>query len=267
MADPAPTDLGNITPADLGQMEQWFGGRAASDSGGGNYAHNISAGQGLGQSYLSMVPVYTQGGFAPPNPGEDHVFDTLVANGYLTVGGDASGNGNSILPGWRSYGVTGKTVNPGDRTTSQLVASGAIDPNMDVGPGGYGVGNKLQLAPPNPFGVNTIGQQNVHEILSPTQAPAAFGTSPFGPTVDRRDLAGNQDAFGRYIIPLIQIAMSAAMPAMMPAGAGLGALGGSLFGGAGGDIINSQNPITSIASNPIGSGISLASLFARGGLG
>src|SRR5208282_4241967 len=240
----AATTIPTVSASDLQAMMQ---GAGATGYGA------PSAGQGLGSSYLSMLPAYLQGTAGGANgsniiqdaqSGNDPVFNWLQQNGYLgNIVTDASGN-TSIAPGYKAEGVQqGGTYNP---TAATNIGSG------------YGAdqGNQnLQLAGNNPFGVNTIGQQDVHELQSPTQNPSQFGTSPYGATVNKGNLAQNQDVWSKYLIPLMQAAASA----------GFGGLGGmGSLGSHGGGIFNSLgNAVTS------GSGSPLATLgsIAGGALG
>lgn len=210
----APT----ITPQIMQQLQQVFG----------TTSYGTGANQGLGASYTSMLPAYLQmaaQGSLPANLQNDPVATWLIQNGYLQ-GDLASG---AITGGYKSEGVqAGGTYNP-------------TDPN-NVGAGyGSDQGNQnLLLAPPNPFGYTTIGSQDVKELTTPAQSPGAFGTGAFGDqTVNKGNLASNQDWISEFLVPLMEVG----------AGAGFGALGAfqdlgstfqSLFN-VGGNAITNEN--------------------------
>ncbi len=234
MADPAPTTIPTLTSAIVTQILQNIGGNT------GNPVNAANASNGVGQSYLSMIPVYLQGSYGTGGMGglnlsNDPVYQWLLSNGYLS----GSPDGSTIAPGWRGEGITGTTVQPGTKTMAQLQAAGNYDPTQDAGPQGFGNSTNLLMAPNNPYGINTLGILDVKELESPSQAPGAFGTGAFGdPTVSKYDLVSNTDIWSQ-IIPLMELA----------AGVGFGDLGvfgdlGSVFQGlfnAGGSAIENQN--------------------------
>jgi len=217
VASTAPT----ITPQIMQQLEQVFG----------TSSYGTGANQGLGASYTSMIPAYLQmaaQGSLPANLQNDPVANWLIQNGYLQ-GDLASGN---ITGGYKSEGVS--------TSASGKAVYNPQDPN-NVGSGyGSDQGNQnLLLAPNNPFGYSTIGSQDVHELASPTQAPQMFGTGAFGDTtVNKADLAQNQDFMSKYGIPIME----------MIAGAGFG--GGLAELGAFGDFSAFQS-LFNVAGNAV----------------
>jgi len=134
---------------------------------------------------------------------------------------------------------------------------------MNIGAGyGSDQGNQnLIIAGNNPYGYSTIGSQDVHELQSPSQSPSSFGTSPYGPTVDKANLASNQDWLSKYLIPLMQAGASAGFGGLGGFGQ-LGSLGTGLFSGAGNAIIggsgNLQSTLGSIAGSALGAGLNSA---------
>lgn len=245
MADPAPTNIPTISSAVMSQMMQYWNSAIGNPGG----TPTGDAGQGVGQSYTSMVPVYLQkwgdtsgaGTSIPlPTPGQDPVFDWLTQNGYLA---EQPGQ-NTVTAGWRSTGLTGTTVQKGTTSLPALSAAGNYSPSTDVG-SGWGVGNNLLIAPNNPYGVSTQGALDVREIETPAQAPGAFGTGAFGDaTVNKQDLVQNTDIW-TTLVPLMEMAASIGFGIGPEAVGGplddLGSVFSGLFNTAGSDIMNSGN--------------------------
>ena len=186
---------------------------------GGNLAN-----QGMGSSYLSMLPAILQSVYNSGNSGvssdvaQSAPFQWLMQKGYLS----GSPDGSNVTLGWKAAGVgQGGTFNPSAAT--------------NVGPQGFGadVGNQnLQIAGNNPFGVNTQGGLDVHNIQSPTQNPSAFGSNAMGPTVNKSNVASNQDVWSKFVLPAMQAAAGFAMPGavgMVDPGMGLTGLQNGIF--------------------------------------
>jgi len=219
---------------------------------GGNLAN-----QGMGSSYLSMLPAILQSVYNSGNSGvssdvaQSAPFQWLMQNGYLS----GSPDGSNVTLGWKAAGVgQGGTFNPSAAT--------------NVGPQGFGadVGNQnLQIAGNNPFGVNTQGGLDVHNIQSPTQNPSAFGSNAMGPTVSKSNVQSNQDAWSKYIVPLMQAGASAGFGALGGMGQ-LGSLGSGLFAGAGNAVTGGSgslgSTLGSIAGSAIGDGLNGVGLGA-----
>ena len=209
------------------------------------------AAQGAGSSYLSMLPAFLQASYNSGNGGigpdmaQNPAYQWLTSNGYLT--GDAQGG--SVGLGWKAAGVgPGGTYNPKAVT--------------NVGGQGFGAdqGNQnLQEVGANPFGVSTEGALDVHNIQSPTQSPTSFGSNELGPTVNKANVASNQDAWSKYIVPLMQIAAAAGYGGLGGFG-DLGGVGSALFKQAGGMVNNGASSF-----NPVSTGVSLAKLYGTSG--
>lgn len=190
VASVAPAGVPNVSASDMTQMENETG----------TQSYGAGTNQGLGSSYLSLLPGYLQMSQAGQLPSgglaNDPAAQWLMNNGYLQ--GDLASN--NITGGYKAEGVS---------STGQY---NPTDP-MNIGAGyGSDQGNQnMVLSGPNPFGYSTIGSQDVHELTSPTQNPSAFGTSAYGtPTVDKGNLASNQDWISKYLVPGMQLAASAA---------------------------------------------------------
>ena len=181
----AATQTPNLSAADVLQSDP--------SAAGGNLAN-----QGQGSSYLSMLPAILQSVYSSGNSGvssdmaNSAPYKWLVANNYLTD----DGNGGNVGMGWKAAGVG---------------QGGTYDPTVatNIGQGfGSGNSNQLQMVGNNPYGVSTLGSLDVHELQSPTQNPSMYGSTALGPTVSRANLASNQDAWSKYIVPLMQAGAS-----------------------------------------------------------
>lgn len=219
---------------------------------GGNLAN-----QGMGSSYLQMLPAILQSVYNSGNSGvtsdvaQSAPFQWLMSNGYLS----GSPDGSNVTLGWKAAGVG---------------QGGTFDPTAvtNVGAQGFGadVGNQnLQIAGNNPFGVSTLGGLDVHAIQNQNQDPSAFGSNAMGPTINKANLASNQDAWSKYIVPLMQAGASAGFGGLGGMGQ-LGSLGSGLFAGAGNAITGGSgslgSTLGSIAGSAIGGGLNGVGLGA-----
>lgn len=187
------------------------------------------AGSGVGSNALSMLVPLMQQGFLTGNSGQALSGNDPMAN-WLNMQG---------LIGQNDQGQIGA----GSQTPTAL------------GPQGFGSGMTVQMAGNNPYGVNTVGGLNVHELQSPTQNPSAFGSNQYGPTTQASNLVHNHDIWDTAL-PIVQSALMAAFSggigalggmgigagAGLSSGAGLGSLGNSLFNTLGGAIQSGQAP-------------------------
>lgn|SRR5208282_5865331 len=206
MADPAPTNIPNLSSADMTQIATALGVDPR------NYGVN----QGQGQSYISQVPALIQAGSNIVGAVQNTApVQWLLQNGYLTQGDNGFG------PGWRSSGLTGQAVLPGQTTLAQLQTTGAYNPAQDIGTGWIDAQGMVPLVGASPFAGPTIGALDRSNISTPAQNPSAFGTSIWGPTENPANMVQNQDWISQYLIPLMEVG----------AGIGFGALGG--FGDTG----------------------------------
>ncbi len=230
MADPAPTNIPTLSSSDMQSIAQAMGVDP----------RQLGAGQGQGSSYLSLIPSLIQGQYSNANIGaaaNSAPVQWLIQNGYITSGGDAGG----FQPGWRSSGITGQSVQPGQTTIAQLTKTGAYDPSQDIGTGWQDAQGMVPLVGANPFGVApTIGALDRSNIASPTQDPGQFGTSIWGPTENPGNMVQNQDWMSRYGIPIMELLAGSAFGAVGGFGE-LGGIGKSLFSLGGSDVQNAGN--------------------------
>ena len=230
--------------------------QADPSAAGGNLAN-----QGQGSSYLSMLPAFLQyasqnGGGVSSDMAASAPYQWLLANNYIA--GDTGGT--SVGLGWKAAGVTGAPIAAGQTGTSA-----GYNPNTatNIGSGfqvngGAGGNTMLQMTGNNPYGVSTLGSLDVKELQNPAQSPSSFGSNALGPTVNKNNLQSNQDAWSKYIVPLMQAGASAGFGGLGGFGQ-LTALQSGLLSGAGNAITGgSGSPLAtlgSVAGSALGAGL------------